>query len=312
MAVAELRFRAMASDAHVVVVDGPPDACETARRAAHELEAIWSRFVDSSDIQRLNHSNGQPVQVQPMTVTLLETMIEAGEVTDGRFDPTTLAALLVAGYDCSIDDPTARTVLPNDSYRSGHGVTTVADIEIGDDRMITLPPMMAIDAGGIGKGLAADHICAELLARGAAGVMISIGGDLAAVGTPPESEGWRVDIEHPLTPDRLIAQIAVSGGGVATSSTMTRRWSSAGREHHHTIDPATGESSSSDLAAVTVVASCGWQAEVHATAMLLGGSADFGRYAQHEHLEALAVTTSGEIHTTPALAATLLTETARS
>jgi len=43
-APAEARFRAMGSDVHVLVVDGPPDLLGRARDRVGELERRWSRF----------------------------------------------------------------------------------------------------------------------------------------------------------------------------------------------------------------------------------------------------------------------------
>ena len=133
---------------------------------------------------------------------------------------------------------------------------------------------MTLDPGGIGKGLAADLVVASLLAKGAEGVLVSLGGDLAAAGTSPTTDGWLVDIEDPLDTERVVRTVTISGGGVATSSTTIRRWSAPdGGIHHHVIDPRTGRPSTTDLAAVTVVAPCGWQAEAAATALLLSGTA---------------------------------------
>lgn len=297
MAVDETRFRVMASDAHAIVVDGPPEAGTVAERALEQLESTWSRFIDSSDICRLNDDAGRPVLVDPTTITLIETMLKAWEMTDGRYDPTILPALLSAGYVNSIDDVRGHTTLPTPGhhpFRASSVAPLPFDrVHVGPDGHVTLPTSLAIDAGGIGKGLAADMVVAELLMRGARGALISIGGDLAAAGDAPEGSGWRIDIEDSFDPSDAAAQMMVSGGGVATSSTQTRRWTIDETEGHHTIDPATGEPSQTDLASVTVVAACGWQAEVHATALLLGGSSRFHTYASSKQIEAVATTAWG-------------------
>ena len=78
MAVTEHRFRVMASDAHVIAVDAP--AGSPRRGAAAFLERIeqrWSRFLPDSDITRINLAEGRPVDVDPLTITLIATMAEA-------------------------------------------------------------------------------------------------------------------------------------------------------------------------------------------------------------------------------------------
>lgn len=290
----------MASDAHVIVVDGPPEACTTTRRALEQLESLWSRFIDSSDVHRLNHGAGQPLQVDPTTITLIKVMIEAWRITGGRYDPTILPALLTAGYVASIDDPNLHSTLPAATSPFGEGSPTLGQVEVGPNGFVTLPAAMAIDAGGIGKGLAADLACTQLMTHGAGGALISIGGDLAAAGDGPEVNGWRIDIEDPFNPSETLAQVMISGGGIATSSTQTRRWISNNSDHHHIIDPLADQPSHTDLAAVTVIASCGWQAEAHATALLVGGGACFHKYANCHGIEAVASTTGGTILTTAA------------
>lgn len=288
----------MASAVQVIVVDGPAGAGAAACRMLEQLESTWSRFVETSDISRLNHNTGESLKVAPTTVKLVETMLEAWRMTGGLFDPSVLPALLEAGYVTSIIDPTGYTSLPHGA-RSAHGDSvSFGHVTIDGNRFVTVPDGMAIDAGGLGKGLAADLVVAELLARGAAGALVSIGGDLAAAGCPPETEGWRLDIEDPFRAANVLSQISFSGGGVATSSSRSRRWIHNSSEQHHVIDPRTAKPSKSDLVAVTVITSCGWQAEAHATALLLGGAIRFEEYVAANQIEAIATAIDGTTTTT--------------
>ena len=47
----QMRFRAMGSDAHVVVVGGPAGLLEIAHARIAQLEQRWSRFIDSSEVE---------------------------------------------------------------------------------------------------------------------------------------------------------------------------------------------------------------------------------------------------------------------
>ncbi len=300
MAASEITFRAMASQVQVIVVDGPARALDIARRATDELEYAWSRFIDDSDIARLNRADGQPVAVAPTTLRLVEAMRSAWTITDGRYNPTVLRSLVTAGYGTSIEDPAAATILPPPGDGGRASVTDIVVDHVG--RTVTIPAGLAVDAGGVGKGLAADLIAAELIHSGSNGALVSIGGDIAAAGTPPEPAGWRVAVSDHLKRDQPQAKMFVSGGGIATSSTQTRRWRLDEHEQHHVIDPATGLPSTTDLVGATVVASCGWQAEAHATGLLLGGSTDFARYARAADIQAIATTASGDVLATDGVA----------
>ena len=105
-------------------------------------------------------------------------------------------------------------------------------------------------------------------------------------------------IEHPDTGREPVGAVAVTGGGVATSSTRSRRWRHEGIERHHLIDPWTGAVSNTDLASVTVVARSGWLAEAHATAAILAGSESVIDHLDRHELTGVAVTADGEVLTT--------------
>ena len=165
----------MGSDAHVIVVGGPCGLDEQARRRIDDLEQRWSRFRPDSEVSELNRRAGVPVRVSGETIELIERAVDAWLLSGGTFDPTVLGAVIRAGYDRSFDElgpapPPGRSPL-------GIGL---ADIEIDGDT-VRLPAGTGFDPGGIGKGLAADIVVEEVLAkavllRGAAHAFDILGG----------------------------------------------------------------------------------------------------------------------------------------
>jgi thiamine biosynthesis lipoprotein len=272
-AVTRQQWRAMGADAHVVVVGDPGGLAELARDTVARLERCWSRFLPASDVTRINLAAGRPTTVDPTTLDLLEHAAAGWTATGGAFDPTQLAPLVAAGYDVSWDDPTRRTFLPEDAF------------DRADPRMIrldrststvTAPVGTTVDPGGIGKGMAADLTVAALLDAGAAGALVSLGGDLSVGGTPPDGTGWRIDVREAAPiggPIRSTQQLHLRAGGVATSGTSRHAWRHAdGASVHHVLDPATGRPTAGILEA-TVVAGSGAWAEIWATALVVAGPA---------------------------------------
>jgi FAD:protein FMN transferase len=303
MEAAEHRFRVMASEAQVIVVEGLDrfiggGSVAAAHAYLDHLEQRWSRFLPDSDITRINLSSGRPVEVDADTITLFITMLNAWRLTHGRFDPTVLPVLMAVGYRASIEHPRRLTIVPPDDLRVGG----MGEIGVDPDRLeVTVPAGVVVDAGGIGKGLAADLTVARLLAGGAHGALVGIGGDLAMAGTPPDADGWLITLEQPDPADGDLCTLAVSGGGVATSSTRSRRWTVGGQARHHVIDPAAGAPSTTDLATVTVIARSGWLAEAHATAALMSGRANVIDYLDSHALTGIAVPLDGPPLVTPDL-----------
>ena len=107
-------------------------------------------------------SGEEPPVLSDGTLLLLERAAEGFRVTHGRFDATRLDAVTAAGYVRSLDR---------------HGPSPLATTGS--------TPEVGFDPGGIGKGLAADIITAELMSDGAAGALVSIGGDLRVRGVAP-------------------------------------------------------------------------------------------------------------------------------
>jgi thiamine biosynthesis lipoprotein len=318
-AVLEQRFRAMGSDAQVIVVGGPPHLLESARRRIAELERRWSRFIPTSEVSRLNSSEGRPLRVSADTALLIDHAVEAWALTGGAFDPTVLRAVEAAGYDRSFE-----LIGPRPVGTPGLGVVPMPapgmlagcpDIEV-DRRpdahpaigaIVRIPNGCGFDAGGIGKGLAADLVVEQLMAAGAEGAMVNLGGDLRVEGESPDGFGWLVAVEHPHV-ERPLAVLSLECGGVATSTTLRRRWARPGAKAgaapgasvaHHLIDPSTGLPSTSDVELAVVVGGAAWRAEVLAKAVLLRGAARSFDLVDERWVAAMTVNVDGTVATTP-------------
>ena len=303
--VIELKFRVMASDAQVILVDPTPGAEHYARRRLEELERRWSRFLPDSDVSRLNTAPEALMFVSSDTVALVDAMKEAWRVTGGRYDPTMLAEIVAVGYSASIDGSGRTSRMPRLPRRG----STIADVTVDPaTAAVVVPAGVGIDPGGIGKGLGADLVVTELLEAGTGGALVAVGGDLAAAGTPPTATGWYVAIQDPLAPLGELTRFALDAGGVATSSTLSRTWFQDGRRRHHAIDPLTHTCATTDLATVTVIARAGWEAEAHATAALLCGSERVLDYLTKRGLEGVAMTLGGTALMSPTLRSAGVTE----
>jgi FAD:protein FMN transferase len=191
--------------------------------------------------------------VSPETTLLVTRAIEAWRLTGGGFDPTVLGAVLNAGYDRSFDQLDASVPIVRNNFLIG-----CTDIVVAGNT-VCLPANTGFDAGGIGKGLAADIITDEMMAAGADGVCVNLGGDLRVAGVGPDGGSWTLAVEYPGMADPVLL-IGMTEGAVATSTTVKRAWVSDGKARHHLIDPQTGEPSDTDLTLATVITGEAWMA----------------------------------------------------
>ena len=266
--MAEIRFEAMGTWAHVVVHGGPADGCERARRRIGDLERRWSRFLPDSEVSRLNGGRIAAAVVSRETALLLSRAAEANRLTGGRFDARVLAAVVAAGYDAVL---VRKTHAPRGPSRTE-----------------------GFDPGGIGKGLAADLVVEELRAAGAEGACVNLGGDLRVEGTP---RPWIIDVEDPCGGAASLVRLGLNRGAVATSSTLKRAWEGG----HHLIDPRTGDPAGSDAVAATAVAGTAWRAEALATAAVIAGVGDGLALLEAAGVTGLVVDRRGEVHHAPRL-----------
>jgi thiamine biosynthesis lipoprotein len=268
----------MTCDATVVVTSDPDtvDTHSIARRAVerlHDLEQRWSRFLPASEISELNTSPDVLRQVSPDTFRLVEALVQAWHVTDGAFDPTLLGTLVHLGYGASRERADHRTSLAPGTCLRGRP----ADILVrAADRAVMLPPGTTLDPGGLGKGLAADMIVDEIMAAGARGALVEVGGDLSVRGRPPTGHGWPISIADR---DELIE---LERGGVATSSSHLRTWvAGGGQPHHHLIDPETLRSTATEVESCTVIAgTAAWAEAFTKVAFVRGCSRALDRYGE--------------------------------
>ncbi len=266
---------------HLVVAGRDPTTCADALRYAEEriehLESRWSRFRASSEISKLNTHRGVPVVVSPDTFRLVETAARACDETAGRYDPTIIDAICSIGYDRDFPEVTKSAAFVAHIGKPAPGC---AGIRLDPYlNAVSLGTGVGFDPGGIGKGLAADIVVRELLDSGVDGVMVNLGGDVAAAGDPPDDHGWIVGIEDPYDATHIVGRVTLESGGVCTSSRIRRAWQSAdGRHLHHIVDPRTGNPVATSLLTATVVAGSAWQAEALTKALFVasGELKDFG------------------------------------
>ena len=283
----------MGSAVHLLVSGADIDLLERARARLEQLESRWSRFLDDSELCRVNAAAGRPVRVSSDTAQVVRRSIEAWRVTGGLFDPAVLAAVESAGYDRSFErlEVTGTTRAAATATRPSPGC---AGIDV-DGYTVRVPAGVRLDLGGIGKGYAADQVAYELRQAGATGACVNLGGDVRVSGPADGGTGWAVGITDPFDEAANLTTVTLDEGAVATSSRLRRRWRRGDEELHHLIDPRTGEPAQSSLVAVTVVAAQAHWAEILAKAALIAGSDAGRRLLEDNGLSALLVSEDGDI-----------------
>jgi thiamine biosynthesis lipoprotein len=148
-----------------------------------------------------------------------------------------------------------------------------------------------LDLGATAKGLAAD-IAAEAAARHSREVLVSLGGDIATVGT----RAWPVLVSDTADPDSAdqSGQVIELRGCLATSGTAARRWVRGGQLMHHLIDPRTRMPAAGPWRTASVFATTCVLANVASTAAIVLG-ADAVGWLQERSFSARLVHEDGSV-----------------
>jgi thiamine biosynthesis lipoprotein len=137
---------------------------------------------------------------------------------------------------------------------------------------VKLPRGARVDLGGIGKGLAADLIARGMIDRGARTALVGMGGDLRARGEAPDG-AWSIPVLDPFDggDERVAFEFPLTENAIVTSTTRMRTWTRSGQRFPHLIDPQTGESTNTGVAAVVASARDAWWAEGIAKSVIVAG-----------------------------------------
>ena len=230
-------------------------------------EQMLSRTIEGSDVWRINHAGGAPVEVSADTAAILRCAAEISEASGGAFDVT------IAPASTMWDFTSGNTVLPDaEALAEAAAKADYTKVRL-EGNTVTLPEGMMIDLGGIAKGYIADRIKAYLEERGVKHAILSFGGNIVAIGKKPDGSDWKVgiqDIDRPTGEYMLVA--ANRGGSTVTSGIYERGFDLDGVHYHHLLNPETGWPEQNELASVTILSESSMEGDALATAAFVLGT----------------------------------------
>ncbi len=264
------------------------------------LDGLMSVWRPGSDVVRVNEAAGQhPVKVSPDVIAVLRDARQISEWTGGKFDVSwgVLAGLWRFDHDQDNQLPDMNEVrrrLPLIDYRA-------VDIDQPPGMVYLRHPGMRLHLGGIGKGYAIDNAARILRQHGIRDFMIQAGGDLY-VGGVKDGRRWRLGIQDPRGPaNKTFAAIELSDRTLSTSGDYERYFMHGGRRYHHIIDPTTGEPATG-CRSVSIISRSATLADGLSTGVFLVGPEAGMELLRHiPDVDAVIVTATNEVLTTPGL-----------
>jgi len=230
-------------------------------------EAMFSRTVEGSDIWRINHAQGKPVEVRAQTVELIQVALDYSALSGGWFDIT-------VGRLCALWDFNGNPAVPSPEELADARDTVDYRQVFIDGTAVHLGDAQAwLDLGGIAKGYIADQLADFLKEHGVKSAIIDLGGNIVTVGGKPGGELWHIGVNQPFSNrSEIIGSLSVGQASVVTSGIYERRFVENGTLYHHILDPKSGMPVDSDVVSVTIVSESSIAGDALSTIILLVGS----------------------------------------
>ncbi len=237
------------------------------------LEQVLTTWKPDGELAQLNTAAangstcGTPNGWQSLSSELTDAVNAAlswSGRTGGAFDPTLGALLQAWGQKSGGRVPTVdeRVVAQT---KSG---TRCLEFDRRRQRLCVRCVGVEFDLGGIGKGIALDRAAELLKARGINNALLDFGGQVLALGSPPQEPGWLIDIADPRDRDKHVMTLQLRDKSVSTSSNSERFFEQDGKRYGHILDPRTGTPlATTDQ--VTVIADHATDADAASTALLV-------------------------------------------
>lgn len=277
--------------------DGAEEALADSEALVKELEGKLSATDKNSDIRRINSSSGGAVETSPETALLISKALEYADSTGGALNICLYPVLTAWGfttgeYRVPTDDELEK-LLENTDYRR----VSVSGSEV------SVPEDYMLDLGALAKGYTSDRIVEEMRDAGVKSAIVSLGGNVQALGLKPDGSKWKVAIRDPFEPETDMCVVEVGEKAVITSGNYERYFTADdGTRYWHIIDGFDGRPADNGIVSATIIGDSGLECDALSTATFVMGWPEVKTFmASRPDLEAVFATDEGEIYYTPGL-----------
>ncbi len=251
-----------------------------------------------SDLAKINSNAGKGIlTIDPMTCYVIQHGISMGKKTKGAFDITLGSLIALWGWNT----PSPHLPSPSDITQS-LARTGVKYIEChpSTHQIRITHQGIRLDLGGIAKGYAVDRAVKVLKDDGMQAFIVNGGGDLYASSHPPKRL-WRIGVQDPDNPHRIVVTLRLQNRAIATSGDYEHFFIKNNTRYHHILNPHTGYPARG-LRSVSVLAKTVMEADALATALFVMGKKKAMTWlAGHPHYQGILIDESLHVYASTSL-----------
>ena len=237
---------------------------KAAKEEILRLEDLWSVTREDSEIFALNRDGVADVSAD--TIGILEQSKQVAERSGYAFDVTVLPLVSAWGFHGG-----EYRIPGGEELQKALRLVGSEGIEIEGGRVTLKTPGAGVDLGAVAKGCASHRAVQTLREAGVTSALVSLGGNVQALGAKPDGTPWRVAVQDPFDPNGYAGTLELTDRAAVTSGTYQRNFERDGKIYHHLLDPSTGYPADNSLASVTIVTGDGTLADALSTALLVMG-----------------------------------------
>lgn len=258
-----------------------------------KYDAMFSRTNENSEVSKINHAGGNPVEVSAETITLIKKGLYYGKLSNGVFDIS--VAPLVDKWDFKAETP----ALPDaGALAEAVGHVNYKNILIKNNTVTLTDPAAGIDLGAIAKGYIADQLKKYLKEQGVKHALINLGGNVLAIGKKADGSPFNIGIQKPFDEaGKPITSVKIDDQSLVSSGNYQRYFEIDGKNYHHILEPNTGYPVDNDLSSVSIITNSSLTADaLSTTCFLLGKDKGMALIDKLDNVDAVFITKDNQIH----------------
>ncbi len=212
----------------------------------HKLFDQYHDYPGVTGVYRLNQEAWKkPVRVDDELFQLLKYAKEMHSLTNGRVNIAmgSVLSLWHEAREHGLAHPVSAQLPSMDALKSASAHIDPAMLVLDEDKRTVFfaDDQLRLDLGAIAKGYAVERVADFLAEKGVTGVLLSIGGNVRAVGVRPDGSAFPTGLQNPdlSSAKAHLCVVGLSNASLVTSGSYQRFYTVDNRQYHHIIDPDT-------------------------------------------------------------------------
>ena len=266
----------------------------------HQQFDFFRSYDGVNNIKTVNDQAGiAPVSVDPCIIDLLDFCIQSEKDTGGAVN-VAMGSVLQLWHrqreEYMYDEENA-ALPPMELLQEAAEHTDISKLIIDRENgtVYLADKKMRLDVGAIAKGYALQRVADEAKEKGIRSMIISVGGNVVAIGTKPRDEKWSVGIQNLYDEEgEVTPSVKLKDRSLVSSGDYERFFVADGVRYGHIIDPKT-LMPPTKYRQVSVLAKDSGEGDVLSTALFILDIEEGKKLLRQYHAEAVWILADGRI-----------------